>query len=114
MKEKLQKLIKSIQSHFYIYDWMKPFVCKFFGHKVVVTYQVYEQEKIVKNFDKTHIKLIKNRYDPYFIFDCERCRKRLGTKKLARHLKREQAEAFSREKLQQLKAYREYKRNQTK
>lgn len=109
-KELFKKLTKRIQSHFYLYDWLKPIVCRFFGHDVMARYMVYQQEKIIKNHDKTHIKLIKHRYDPYFVYSCKRCSKKLGSKKLARQLTREQAEKFSREKLQQIKAYKEYKK----
>lgn len=114
MKENLKKLIEKIQSHIYLYDWLKPIVCRFFGHDVMARYMVYQQEKIIKNHDKTHIKLIKHRYDPYFVYSCKRCGKKLGTKKLARQLTREQAEKFSREKLQQIKAYKEYRKDMAK
>lgn len=91
MKQKLKKLIEKIQSHIYLYEWLKPIVCRLIGHDTTAHYSLYEMEKIVKNHDKTEIKQIKKRYDPYIVVSCKRCGRRLRTKKLARQLKYDDA-----------------------
>lgn len=100
----MKKLIKKIQGHFYLYDWIKPIICRFSGHSIVATFQIYQQEKIIKSYDKRVIKLIKHRYDPYAIFHCERCGKRLRVKRLAQQLTREEAEKFNKERIEKFKA----------
>lgn len=94
MKQLLLKLWKKIKSHFYLYDWMKPIVCKYFGHKTKVQFMVYEQEKL-KN--KNGVMMSKHRYDPYYVYSCSRCGKKLGTKRLKRKLTKLEAQEYAKQ-----------------
>lgn len=91
----INKLLKQLHSVFYLYDWLKPIVCRYFGHKILVSYMVYQQEKIIKNYDKTKIKKTIHSYDPYFVYSCARCGKKLGTKRLKRKLTKKEATEYS-------------------
>lgn len=107
----VKDIYKRITSLFYLYDWLKPIVCKYFGHKITVQYMVYEQEKIVKNYDKTAIIRIKHCYDPYFVYSCSRCNKKLGTKRLKRKLTKEQATDFSNNIIKQIQLVKQFKKS---
>lgn len=72
---------------------------------------VYKQENIVKNYDKTAIIRIKHCYDPYFVYSCSRCNKKLGTKRLKRKLTKEQATDFSNNIIKQIQLVKQFKKS---
>ena len=75
---------------------------------------VYQQSKVVKNHDKTEIKREKVCYDPYFVYYCSRCGKKLGTERLKRKLSKEEAFEFSKSITQQIKAIKDFKKSKKK
>ena len=110
----MKYLLSKIRSVFYMYGWLKRLLCKYWGHKTSVRYMVYQQSKIVKNHDKTEIKREKVCYDPYFVYYCTRCGKKLGTKRLKRKLSKEEAFEFSKSITQQIKAINDFKKSKKK
>ena len=95
---------------FYMYGWLKRLLCRWKGHKTAVKYIVYEQNKVVKNHDKTEIKREKICFDPYYVYYCTRCEKKLGTKRLKRKLSKQEAFEFSKSIIQQFKAINDFKK----
>lgn len=85
---------KDFKSAWYMYKWLANVICYLFGHSLVKRLQVYEQEKIKKIGDKT---FVKHRYDPYMVYHCKRCGKHLLNRRIARKLKRDEAEIISRQ-----------------
>lgn len=91
--------------------WIKPFICHLFGHKTFGKLTVYEQEKKKKVGDKM---FFKHRYDPYMIYSCARCGKRLAVVRLRRKLKRDEAEEYSRIVKEKIKAFNEQQSSKQK
>lgn len=110
LTEWAKNLLKAILDSFYAYEWVKRLQCRYSGHERVVKYVCYQQERVTKNFEKSKIKVIKHKFDPYYIFSCKRCGKRLGTKQLARKLSKEEADEFSRNVILRMRAINEFKK----
>lgn len=108
--EQAKELLKAILDSFYAYEWVKRLQCRYSGHERVVKYVCYREERIIKNFEKSQIKVVKHKFDPYYIFSCKRCGKRLGTKQLARKLSKEEADEFSRNVILRMRAINEFKK----
>lgn len=96
MKQKLKKLWEEFKGIFYIPNWLKPYFCKWFGHKIMARYMVYEVEK--KRWrgrdpqHKTGGNLEeKKSYNPYFVYYCSRCGVKIGSRRLARLLTKKEA-----------------------
>lgn len=85
--KQLQQLWKELKGLFYLYNWLKPIVCKYFKHKRRGKLFIYEQEK-KKN--KNGVMMSKHRYDPYLVYTCARCHKSLGSVRLRRKLKKDE------------------------
>lgn len=90
--EWLKSQWRAFKGMFYLYDWLKPIVCRIWGHKIKGQYMIYEQEKLKK---KGEDMLRKKRYDPYMVYSCARCGKKLGTKRLKRKMKRGEVAEFT-------------------
>jgi len=116
MKKFITIIIQFLSKYFYLYNWLKPFVCKYWGHKRAVRYQLYPyNKKRWRGRDKQHktggnLEVV-DRFDPYYVYFCSRCGKQLGFKKLARRLSEEQALEFSNNVLLQFKAIKEMRDN---
>lgn len=107
IKNALILLWKNFLSIWYLPKWLywvKPIVCRFFGHKAIGKLSIYEQEKKKKVGDKM---MYKHRYDPYMIYHCTRCGKKLANVRLRRKLTRPEAEEFTRLAKEKIKAFNE-------
>jgi hypothetical protein len=108
MKKILKKIWTNIKKHLYLYDWLKPIVCRIWGHKIQGQYMVYEQEK-KKN--KDGVMMYKRRYDPYVVYSCSRCGKKLGSKRLRRKMKKNEVMEYSKQVTSLIKAKNQQNKN---
>lgn len=95
MKKLLKRLLISLAGMFYAYEWAKRLLCRYSVHKKITNYNIYEQCRIRKSYDKTEIVQKKVCYDPYLITSCAWCGKTLKVERLSRKLSQEQILKYS-------------------
>ena len=103
---------------FYTYEWLKPiikwfapYICKWRGHKIKAQYLVHQTDrKKWRGRDRQHKEggtlEVRERFNPYMIYYCDRCRKKLKTVRLERMLTEKEALDYSNKVLAQMKKLR--------